>query len=231
MLSSGRAPAVGKDYDWSKTVMLLEGEGTNGSVTIRDSSSTARTMSVGGNAQVSTAQFKYGSASILFDGSGDYVFQTGTASTYALGTGDFTIEAWVYANNFTSGKILYDSRPTGTTGVYPTLFVSSTGVVQFYVSETLRIDGSAISTSTWTHIAVSRSGTSTKLFINGTQSGSTYTDTNNYLNGTSRPTIGASGYNLANSWNGNVDGIRVTKGLARYTANFTAPTAAHPNRG
>lgn len=232
MFSPARAPATGKDYHWSKTVLLLEGEGTNGSTTITDSSSTARTMSVGGNAQISTARFKYGSASILFDGSGDYVFQTGTSSTYALGTEDFTIEAWVYPTNFTGDKIIFDSRPTSTNGFYPTIyFYATTGVVAYVVNNAVVITGSAVSTATWTHIAVSRSGTSTKLFINGTQSGSTYTDSNNYLNGASRPAIGVSGFNLGSGWNGNIDGLRLTKGLARYTANFTAPTAAHPSRG
>jgi hypothetical protein len=233
MLSTGRAPAVGKDFYWSQTVMLLSGEGANNSTTFTDSSLTARTMTTSGNAKISTTQFKYGSSSMAFDGSGDYAVQGGgTASTYAFGTGDFTIEAWIYATNFTGGRIIFDCRPASTNGIYPTLFCAATGSLQFITDGVVKITGSVLSTSTWYHVAVCRMGTDTKLFIDGTQTGSTYSDTNSYLNTvTNRPVIGASGFNLSLGWNGYIDDLRVTKGAARYTNTFTAPTVAHPARG
>jgi len=70
---------------------------------------------------------------------------------------------------------------------------------------------------------------SAKLYINGTQSGSTYADTNAYINGAARPIIGADGGNTATqNYAGYIDELRVTKGYARYTANFT-PSGPFPD--
>ena len=78
--------------------------------------------------------------------------------------------------------------------------------------------------NTWHHIALSRSGTSTRLFLDGVQVGSTYTDSNNYLVGASRPIFGASGFNTADvNYLGYIDDFRITRGYARYTSTFTPP--------
>ena len=78
--------------------------------------------------------------------------------------------------------------------------------------------------NTWHHVAVARSGTSTKLFLNGVQEGATFTgDTNNYIVGASRPMIGAGGPAGGLELNGWIDELRVSKGIARWTANFTPP--------
>jgi hypothetical protein len=68
------------------------------------------------------------------------------------------------------------------------------------------------------------------MFVNGTQVGSTYTDSTNYLSASRRPVIGINGFNeTAAPLNGYIDDLRITKGVARYTANFSVPTAAFPN--
>jgi hypothetical protein len=97
------------------------------------------------------------------------------------------------------------------------------------VNNANRITGGVISNSVWTHIAVCRSNSNTKLFIVGTQSGSTYADTNNYL--VCPMMIGQFNDGVgAGNLNGYLDDIRITKGYARYTANFTAPTAPFVNK-
>ena len=187
-----------------------------------------------GNAQISTSVKKFGTGSMVFDGSGDYLTSNELSDLYAFGTGDFTIEMWVNLSSFASLQILYDSRPASTDGLYPLIYVSSGGgSIIWQISATARITGTAtLATGTWYHVAVSRASGSTKMFLNGTQVGSTYADTNAYLNsGTTRPFIGGSSYSAGTlTVNGYIDDLRITKGIARYTANFTPPTAAFPNK-
>jgi hypothetical protein len=187
-----------------------------------------------GSAQISTSVVKYGTGSIKFNGSTDYlVSNSATTDLYAFGSGDFTIEMWVRFSAITSGVYtLYDSRPSGGQGAYASIALDQgTAKIYYYVSSGIRITGTTtIATATWYHVAISRSGTSTKLFINGTQEGSTYTDSTVYLNPSNRPIIGGSG-SFGEFVNGYIDDLRITKGYARYTSNFTPPTAALPNYG
>lgn len=179
-----------------------------------------------GNAQISTSVVKYGTGSLAFDGTGDYlVSNAANSNLYAFGTGDFTIEFWIYTNS--SGTYtVYDSRALGVNDLSPTIYLNSNSVT-FFTNGGDRINGGNLTNATWNHIALARSGTSTKLFLNGTQTGSTYTDTNNYINSSGRPFIG-SGSIVAgqNALNGYIDDLRITKGYARYTTTFTPPTAA-----
>ena len=180
-----------------------------------------------GNAQVSTTQSKYGGASMYFDGNGDYlVSNSATTDLYAFGTGDFTIEMWVYLANTTGTKILYDCRPSTSPTYQPLIYISGANAI-YNTNSADRITGtSAMSATTWQHVAVCRSGTSTKLFVNGVQVGSTYSDSNTYTCPANRPWIGAESVSGGTGYmNGYIDDLRVTKGVARYTAAFTPPTS------
>ena len=176
-----------------------------------------------GDAKIRTDIKKYGTGSMYFDGTGDYLVLTGNVDNFVFGVGDFTIEFWLYLNaNQTS--IVYDQRASGAQGLYPELYIN-TNSIRFYTNSADRIVGATLNNQQWYHIALARSGTATKLFVNGTQSGSTYTDSNNYINGTNRPVIGASASSLGSDpFNGYIDDLRITKGVARYTTNFNAPT-------
>jgi len=177
-----------------------------------------------GNAQISTTQSKFGGSSMYFDGTGDYLL-TQSNVVNGLGTGNWTIEYWVNPVSVSAESIHVDFR-SGSGAVGPTVGNSAGGAVFFQTSGVNRITGSTLSTGTWTHIAVSKSGSSTKLFINGTQSGSTYTDANTYTT-PARVCVGVDDDSSPNAYlNGYIDDLRITKGYARYTANFTAPTAA-----
>ena len=179
-----------------------------------------------GNAQISTSVKKYGTGSMYFDGAGDYL-DSAAGTVNALGSGDWTIEFWLYLNSL-SGTNIIDYRSASV--LSNTLCVNYSSGMQLYVNNTTTaIQGSALSTSTWYHVAVCKSGSSTKMFVNGTQAGSTYTDTNNYVAGANRPRIGSGGDAAGNYLNGYIDDLRITKGYARYTANFSVPTAAFPN--
>jgi hypothetical protein len=205
-------------------------DGTDASTVFRDDNGVRAQKGIQalGNAQIDTTQSKFGGSSYLGDGTGDYL-SVAPLQDFAFGTGDFTIEFWFRSNGaITSNVLLLDARPANGNGAYPAIYLPSS-VPTYYVSSANRISGSTtLSTNTWYHLAISRSGTSTKMFLNGTQEGSTYTDTTTYLQ-PSLWIIGAQSYSLGTaSWNGWFDEFRVSNN-ARYTANFTAPTASFQN--
>jgi hypothetical protein len=177
------------------------------------------------DAQIDTTTKKFGDGSMEFDGTTDYIVQP-TSDNYGYGTGDFTIEFWVYFDDVNTSRTVV-SNLSGSASVNPHLYIFNT-TLRYYTNSADRITSSALSTSQWYHIALVRFSGSTKLYINGTQSGSTYTDTNNY--GATAP-LGIGTYWSAGSpftsstLDGFIDDLRITKGIARYTANFTPQTS------
>ena len=170
-----------------------------------------------GNTNIGTFSPLNGSWSNSFDGTGDYLDVPSNAA-FTLSTGDFTIEGWMYMNSVTTGT-LYDSR-TGTLSVSPVIYLNS-GVLTYYVAGSNVITGATLASGQWYHVAVVRNSGSTKMYLNGTQTGSTYTDTNNYVIG--GPKIGA-GFSNVNLLTGYISNLRVVKGTAVYTAAFTPST-------
>jgi len=174
-----------------------------------------------GNAQVSTAQAKFGSSSMAFDGSGDYLTAI-SSDRFSFGTGDFTVEAWVnfgslgganYAPVFSNAYLFY---------------VGSAGQMLVFNGSSNVATGTngAVTTNTWTHLAWCRSGTSLRMFVNGVQTGSTATVS---------ASIGSASPNLVGRYStvdlqGYMEDLRITKGYARYTSNFSVPTAPFPTR-
>jgi len=145
-------------------------------------------------------------------------------SAFVLATGDFTIECWVYFNNFTTYPTIVDFRDSSNAGNGISLYAYNTGVLTLFANGADRISGATLSTGQWYHIAVTRSGTVTKMFLNGTQTGSSYTDTNNYTCGAAAPVIMANGAKSSGAVNGSVSNIRIVKGTALYTTTFTPST-------
>ena len=222
------------DTNINEVSLLLHGDGANGSTTITDSSLTPKTVTAVGNAQISTAQSKFGGASIAFDGTGDYLTASSNAG-FAFGTGDFTIEAWVRPTTLSSASdfaFVFDTRATAGSGNLGASvgFTQTTGVWMFFEQSAniLTNTSSSAVANQWQHIALSRAGTSWRFFVDGTQVG---TWTNGSGLGTSQPLlIGTARDNPGNTRNlpGYIDDLRITKG-ERYTANFTPPTAAFPD--
>jgi len=212
------------------TVLLMHCDGTDAVTYFEDDNGvrTAKGVQAAGNGQIDTAQSKFGGSSYLGDGTGDYLSVT-NLSNFAFGTGNFTIEFWIRPNGTpVSNVLLLDSRPANGNGAYPAIYLPG-GVVTYYLNSANRITGTtSIASGNWYHIAISRSGSSTRLFVNGTQEGSTFTDSSSFP----EPPywiIGAQSYTLgAASWNGWIDEYRVSN-IARYTSNFTAPTAPFTN--
>jgi hypothetical protein len=216
---------AGDSFFFSNVSLLLHGDGTNGSTLIKDSSPRMNTVTAVGNAQISTAQSKFGGSSIAFDGTGDYL-TTPNNSGYQFGTSDFTVECWIKTTD-TSFNLI--SMTTSAVGNWAVVIFNSQFFWQINYAVTNLISAvpcSSILNGAWNHIAITRSSSSLRLFFNGVlQGASPYTDSTNY-NGTGVLAIGT-GAN--GDFNGYIDDLRITKGIARYTANFTPPTAAFPD--
>jgi len=182
-----------------------------------------------GNAQISTAQSKFGGSSMLFDGTGDWL-RAPASPNLDMGTGNLTIEGWFYltatvavdyrmiVSDATNGNN-YVSIRSGGTGGQLEVNVSGTSF-RFNLNNSVTIN-------TWFHLAVTRSGTTWYGFINGTSLGST-TNSGSFNIGNGGMFVGRFGGGTAYEWPGYMNDLRVTKGVARYTASFTAPTAAFP---
>lgn len=220
-------PGGGNDPYFPYVTALLNGDGTNGAQnnTFLDGSSNAYTITRNGNTTQGSASpyFYPGCWSNYFDGAGDYL-TCGGSSALAFGAGDFTLEMWVYPTAGTS-KMIYDARPSSAAGLYPTLYINGSNAITYFTNGSDRITGASPVLNTWQHVAVVRASGVTKLYINGTQSGSSYTDANTYINGAARPIIGADGGNVASqNYAGYISNLRVVVGVAIYTSNFTPPT-------
>ena len=217
------------DPHWSNVVLLAHCNGTDGSTTIVDSTG-RHSLTAQGNAQLDTAQSKYGTASLLLDGTGDYV-STGDSADWDFGTGDFTIELWVRFNSIGSAQTFF-SNYTGTSqGMGFQYRTDGTSRLNFFTSgdsPTFAFNTS-LSTGQWYHIALSRNGTNLRAFVDGTQVGSTLTCSENITDAASVLFFIGSLNGSVQFVNGWLDDLRITKGVGRYTANFTAPTAQFPD--
>lgn len=172
---------------------------------------------VAGDAKISTATQRFGTGSLLLDGDGDYL-SIESNPDFAFGANDFTIEMWVYRVGNNISQPLVDMRTASPTIYAPLLLINTSNQIVYNDGSSNVITGGSISSETWTHIALSRQGTSTRLFVNGTQSGSTFTDNRIYVQSPLR--IGAR-FDATTAFNGRIDELRITKGLARYTGTFT----------
>jgi hypothetical protein len=186
-----------------------------------------------GDAKVRTNIYKYGTGSIYLDGTGDYLSVLHT-NGIDLSSGDFTIESWVYWNSYASNAGIIYKGPVGDSGYGSYLFYQSGQSLYFYASSNgsawdrvsnLQIAATP-SLGVWHHIAVTRSGNVYRTFFNGTLVEST-TVSGNLLSDSSSLNIGR--YNPS-VFDGYIDDLRITKGYARYTANFTPPTAKLPSK-
>lgn len=206
---------------------------------LNNESSISRTGTAVGNAAISTAQAKFGTHSLYLDGSGD-ALSFADSGDWDLGVVDITWEMWVMfdptANlatttyefvthyNTTSAQRAFRWGYSGASGAC-FFELSSDGVT----ATTVSLCSWSPSVSTWYHVAVCRSGTSFRQFVNGVQIGSTSTSSINDFNCSAPLRIGAheSAGSIVSSFKGWIDEVRFTK-EALYIANFTPPVAPFP---
>lgn len=186
----------------------------------------ANDLTTVGDAQVSTTVVKYGTASMKFDGTGDYLTIIDSPNLQLM-AGDFTIEGWIYlaANGVVYGIV---SKGTATTGWSVNVTIGNK--LQFSYTLSNLTGATSLSASTWYHFAVVRSGTASgnlKVYLNGVADATSAGAVTDSFNQTSITYVGADRV-ATSQLNGYIDDLRITKGHARYTATFTPPTAALP---
>ena len=201
------------------TKLLLHCNGTDASTTFTDSSDSAHTVTANGNAQIDTAQSVFGGASGLFDGTGDYLSIPDSAD-WDFGTGDFTIDLRVRFNSTTGRQDIFSRSDIN-------IIKGATGNLQLLFEGALVYNETwGPSTNTWYHIAITRSGTNLRAFVNGTQLGATVTDSTD-ITGTTGIFIGINEDAASNAFNGWIDELRVIKGSAAWTIDFTIPSSEY----
>lgn len=220
------------DPDFADVVSLMHFEGADASTTFTDT--ITRTWSVGNDAQIDTAQFKYGSASGRFDGVGDYITTPNTLNLN-FGTNDFTIEWFMRFNDKSGFQTIMSKGYNSPSGGWLVQTGNGDGKLSFYtypLGTLVAIETTGtVNDNQWYHIALVRSGTTFTIYRDGVSvaSGTCADDFNDNIN---QLVIGG-GNSAGNlnvlSYNGWMDEFRITNGVARYTATFTPPTQAFPD--
>lgn len=221
------------DADYASVSLLLHGNGSNGSTTFTDNSPSPLTVTSVSGAQISTTQSKFGGASMNFSGS-NYV-NVAASSNMSLGTAPFTAEFFVYATGSYAGTPVildwfYKTSPyqAGSWRAY----IAPSGLATFIVapgggSTSYEATSSGtVTTNAWNHVAVCRVGNNITVYLNGVGgSALNYTGAvgHIYSGSLGAATLPGGGGSPGQHFTGYVDDVRITKGVARYTANFTPP--------
>lgn len=226
LLMAAASDAAAGDPYWSDVALLVHADGTDGSTTFTDASPRARSVYVYGNAQVDTAQSKFGGASALLDGSGDYLAGIWNTTAVDIGTGDFTIEFWVRWNSVANAGLFHMHTADPANSVAYLAVGYSGAAFSIYANGTTYNRTYSVSTGVWYHVALVRVSGVMTLYIDGVAQGAAIANVGNY-NDALHTFIGLY-YSTSYTHNGWIDEFRVTK-RARYVGDFTPPTAPFPD--
>ena len=171
--------------------------------------------------------------SVFFDGNGDHL-DVPLSSDFNFGAGDFTIEAWVYIHTAKDAGVFGTNKSSGSFAGYE-LDVFTNGSIRFYSGNGSTYNYTSLGASTaagsvpvqtWTHIVASRQESTLRLFVNGVLSGSNTSFTHTIADSPTAPDIGSDGISTGSTYHhhGYISNLRVCKGHAVYTGNFTVPT-------
>ena len=212
------------DQYYNSCSLLMHFNGANGSTTFTDNSPSPKTVTSNNGAAISTVQSKFGGASGLFDGTDDYL-SIANNSSLNLSGGSYTIECWIRpTGNYAGYNTIIAKRSAGGTAwqVYLTI---TTGYLSFF-DGTQRVSSVTPTANVWSHVAAVYNGTTINLYLNGVSVLSTAVGNTDY---NSSIQIGESVPSYGEYFNGYIDDLRVTKGVARYTSNFTPPSTQFPD--
>jgi hypothetical protein len=242
----GSRRVVATDPDFANVSLLLPMNGTNGSTTFTDSSSNNHAITAYGDAQISTAQWPFSGSgsSLLLDGTVDKLsLPQALPSSLQLDFGSYTTEAFIYTTS-TATQTVFGNLDNQTGNGHYWMIINATfnglQTVQWFSPNNAiyQWGSTTLATNQWHHIAATYDGTSTRVFLNGTlltagnNSGSSNRNNNVPFYIGASHNVGNFNYTLGGAtiyrFIGNISNVRITKGVARYTANFTPPTAPFP---
>lgn len=210
----------------SYTKTLLNFTGTNGETTTTDEASSPHSYSFHGNAQISTGDYKFSPSSLYCDGDSDYLTTGGSADF--LFDGDFTVEMWT--KSLTTGAEvrlpLSNMDDSASSGFQLNVWNDK---VRFYYgaggSGYVENSSVNIKDGNWHHVAVVRSGSTLKLYLDGGSGGGSVTYASNIGSSGNTLYVGVNHYCATYGgnewWYGYIDGFRISKGVARWTGDFT----------
>ena len=233
-LPTAELPAnVTDDPSYNSVSLLLRGSGVAGPLVPYDESPTPKTLTVSGNAGISTTTFKYGGSALVAGTSPNFTWgsnriQVPAGAAFAYGTGDFTVEAWIYPTVASNG-IFWGQTVSGTN-----YFICQTSADRrpAFVFATsgggTAVFGPVITLNQWSHVAIVRNAGQVRVYSNGV-GGTAVACTQNFSDTTFVPTIGGYTHNATQViFSGLIDDLRVTKGIARYKKDFLPPPAQLP---
>lgn len=206
------------------TKFLAHFEGTNTSTTLLDSK--GHTVTAVGNAQIDTAQFKFGASALHLDGSGDWATIT-YASDLLIGTAAFGIEFWAMPASTQTQTALFTNRATGADAEYVIRFDTSANRINCQSGGgAVNMNPGVLTNNVWTHVYFGRQGTTHYAAVGGTVTSSATGGGNNY-SATTSPRIGGEELGALAAFNGWIDEVRIQIGSCPWTANFTPPTVPY----
>lgn len=215
---------VVNDPHFAYVTTLLHLNGADGSTTFTDVK--GNTWAGVGNAQLDTADKKFGSASLLLDGTGDRI-ETPHSTNYAA-SGDFTVELWFKTTSPGTTQLLATKREAAGSDYQFAIVGGNVYIDVWNGAGILSLQGTTAVGTGWRHAAAVKSGTGWKLYLDGVEEAAG-SETGAYLaSASSALRIGGTSDFLWD-FNGWIDDFRLTKGFARYTSNFTPPSTEFPD--
>jgi hypothetical protein len=218
------------DIYYPSCSLLMHFSGSNNSTTFIDNSPNNLTITSNNGAKITSSISKFGGTSGFFDGTNDYLVSQ-TTPMLTFGTNDLTVELWIYqtVSSVSAYKALVIDNVYGSVGGWAlysynnqlNLYKGSAGGGAEIISPS-----GTLTLNSWNHVVWTRASGNNRIFINGTQVGTTVSDSTNYTS--SAIYVGSNKFGTLN-FAGYIDELRITKGVARYTASFETQSVQFPD--
>jgi hypothetical protein len=223
------------DLNISSCSLSLHFSGSNNSTTFIDSSPNNFTVTSNNGAKITSSISKFGGTSGFFDGTNDYL-SVADNERFNFSSGNFTIEFWVYVQNTSSYSWVMSqwensvgSDTNSAFGIFQSQYIEFAVAYNNSISQISVTGTTPLIVNNWYHLALVRSGSLISLYLNGNLESTTSGVGLNVINNSNLPIIIGARYGGTQYFNGYLDEVRITKGIARYTASFVTQSVQFPD--